>query len=320
MPRGDELHLHLTGTDFLEPLRDPELEALRDFWQVALESESAQLYRAEYLAGQVLDAADRGQEGLSLESLKPLLAHPEELARVIRDFAAPRYKEGYEKGIHDHDAAAILLQLLPLRDSAGLLRFGAAARAFATLYWDRQQEQPQPRQWVERARTSRHIQQLFGRREGLLQLQEEILVALGDWHQQHAFTLAAELLPEAAEYLVQELAAERIEFTFSKYAKQLQEALTLRLQGARMWDDYQQALARLVERPAAQWALTENWLSALCAEGEFVEWADYVPEAVALSLLREDFAKRITEVDLRFKVDNLMGEHPRIQELSLIHI
>ncbi|WP_259767477.1 hypothetical protein, partial [Pseudomonas protegens] len=82
-----------------------------------------------------------------------------------------------------------------------------------------------------------------------LQLQEEILAALSDWHQQHAFTLAAELLPEAAEYLVQELAAERIEFTFSKYAKQLQEALTLRLQGARMWDDYQQALARLVERP-----------------------------------------------------------------------
>ncbi|WP_207239834.1 DNA repair ATPase [Pseudomonas sp. GW456-L15] len=317
MPRGDELHLHLTGTDFLEPLRDPELEALRDFWQVALESESAQLYRAEYLAGQVLDAADRGEEGLSLESLKPLLAHPEELARVIRDFAAPRYKEGYEKGIHDHDAAAILLQLLPLRDSAGLLRFGAAARAFATLYWDRQQEQPQPRQWVERARTSRHIQQLFGRREGLLQLQEEIFLALQDWRQQQAFSLPAELLPEAAEYLVQELAAERIEFTFSKYAKQLQEALTLRLQGARMWDDYQQALARLVERPAAQWALTENWLSALCAEGEFAEWADYVPEAVALLLLREDFAKRITEVDLRFSVGNLMGEHPRIQERSL---
>ncbi|ERO62078.1 hypothetical protein P308_05660 [Pseudomonas piscis] len=244
---------------------------------MALESESPQLYRAEYLAGQVLDAADRGQEGLSLENLKPLLAHPEELARVIRDFAAPRYKEGYEKGIHDHDAAAILLQLLPLRDSAGLLAYGPAARAFAALYWDRQQAEPQPRQWVERARTSRHIQQLFGRREGLLQLQAEILVALEGWHRMQGFAVATELLPEAAEYLVQELAADRVEFTFSKYARQLQEALALRLQGARMWDDYQQALARLAERPAAQWALTGNWLAALCAEGEFAPLAGYVP-------------------------------------------
>ncbi|MCP6060302.1 hypothetical protein NL388_34105, partial [Klebsiella pneumoniae] len=82
-----------------------------------LESESERLYRAEYLAGEVLDAADGQREGLSLDGLKALLAQPEELARVVRDFAAPRYRDGYEKGIHDHDAAAILRHLLPLRES-----------------------------------------------------------------------------------------------------------------------------------------------------------------------------------------------------------
>ena len=30
MPRGDQLYLHLTGTEFLEPLQNAELEALRD--------------------------------------------------------------------------------------------------------------------------------------------------------------------------------------------------------------------------------------------------------------------------------------------------
>ncbi|WP_374379305.1 DNA repair ATPase, partial [Pseudomonas fluvialis] len=135
LPRGEQLYLHLTGTDFLEPLANAELEALKPFWQVALESESAQLYRGEYLAGEVLAAADEGREGLDLERLKSLLAQPDELARLVRDFAAPRYKEGYEKGIHDHDAAAILIQLLPLRDSAGLLRYGATARALACLLW-----------------------------------------------------------------------------------------------------------------------------------------------------------------------------------------
>src|SRR5690606_18724091 len=40
LPRGEQMHLHLTGTDFLEPLHDPELKALRACWQLSLESES----------------------------------------------------------------------------------------------------------------------------------------------------------------------------------------------------------------------------------------------------------------------------------------
>ena len=37
LPRGDALAIHLTGTDYYETLHDPELEALRDWWQVTLE-------------------------------------------------------------------------------------------------------------------------------------------------------------------------------------------------------------------------------------------------------------------------------------------
>lgn len=317
LPRGDGLYLHLTGTDFLEPLHDPELDALKAYWQVALESESERLYRAEYLAGEVLDAADGQREGLSLDGLKALLAQPEELARVVRDFAAPRYRDGYEKGIHDHDAAAILQHLLPLRESAGLLRFGAMPRAFATLFWDAARQGESGTAWPERARTSRHIQQLFGRADGLLALQAEVTDALQAFLAEHPLPLQPGQVAEAAEYLVQELAAERIEFTFSKYARQLHEGLKLRLQGARMWDDYQAAVGRLDGRPAAQWALVGHWLDGLCGEEGFAGLADYRAEAVALALLRADFPQRFTEVDLRFSVSGLMGEHPRIQDHSL---
>ncbi|MEX6501205.1 DNA repair ATPase [Pseudomonas zhanjiangensis] len=318
MPRGDQLHLHLTGTDFLEPLVNAELETLRAYWQVSLESESPSLYRAEYLAGQVLGAAELNQEGLSLERLAPLLSLPQELTKLIRDFAAPRYKEGYAKGIHDHDAAAILIQLLPLRTSAGLLCHGALPRAFACLFWDRQRGQANAGQWPERARTSRHIQQLFGRGEGLLQLQDEIVAAMQLFLAEQPLVLEPAVIREAAEYLLQELSAERVAFTFSKYARQLLDGLKARLQTAHMWDDYQQALAHLSKRPAAQWALAENWLRGLCAEGEFAALEGYVAEAVVLSLLAEDFPKRVTEVDLRFTVGELMGEHPRIQQRQLV--
>ena len=60
LPRGDTLAIHLTGTDFLETLHDPELDALKPFWPVTLDSESPTLYRGEYLAGSLLLAARRG--------------------------------------------------------------------------------------------------------------------------------------------------------------------------------------------------------------------------------------------------------------------
>lgn len=125
-------------------------------------------------------------------------------------------------------------------------------------------------------------------------------------------------MAEAAEYLVQELAAERIEFVFSKYARELLAGLQARLQAAHMWDVYQQTLTQLQGRPAAQWALVENWLRGLCAAEEFAALSAYVPEAVALTLLAEDLPKRITEVDLRFTAKELMGEHPRISERQLV--
>nr|WP_298140137.1 DNA repair ATPase [uncultured Pseudomonas sp.] len=318
MPRGDQLYLHLTGTEFLEPLQNAELEALRDYWQVSLESESATLYRAEYLAGEVLAAADAGRDGLSLDLLKQQLAQPEALVKSIRDFAAPRYKEGYEKGIHDHDAALILTQLLPLRDSAGLLSYGALPRGFASFFWSQAQRRDEAKQWPQRARNARHIQLLFGQRDSLLQLQAEIAEAMAGYSTQQDMTLTQATREEAAEYLVQELAAERIEFVFSKYARELLAGLQARLQTAHAWDLYQQTLKSLQKRPAAQWALVENWLRGLCAADEFAALSAYVPEAVALSLLSEDLPKRITEVDLRFTVKELMGEHPRIAERQLV--
>lgn len=69
-------------------------------------------------------------------------------------------------------------------------------------------------------------------------------------------------IDEAAEYLVWELSAERPEFTFSKYARQLQEGLKLRLQGARLWDDYRQTLGVSASGPPP----SGNWPATGCAD------------------------------------------------------
>ena len=314
MPRGDQLHLHLTGTDFLEPLQHDELDALKPYWQVSLESESAELYRAEYLAGEVLSAAESGRDGLNSQRLHELLLQPEQLVRMIREFATPRYREGYEKGIHDHDAALILAQLVPLRDSAGLLAFSPRSRALGLLCMAGRAELMAERQWPERARAAMHIQRLFGRQDALHQLHQEVQKELVEL----AGVLQLDQPPtaEAAQYLVAELASAE-QPQVSKYAEQLLDGLQVRMQDALFWDEYQQTLERLSERPAERWRLVESWLLGLCEEPDFAALRHYIPEAVALALLPGGFGVQVTEVDLRFTVEGLLGEHGRIANGSM---
>lgn len=314
MPRGDQLYLHLTGTDFLEPLQHPELEALKPFWQVNLESESDELYRAEYLAGEVLAACEAGRDGLDMGQLHELLVQPEQLVRMVREFATPRYREGYEKGIHDHDAALILNQLVPLRDSAGLLAFSPLARALGLLFISTHGDLSAQRQWPQRARAAAHIQRLFGRRDAFTQLQAEVQQHLADHVQQLAMEQAP--LAEAAEYLLAELAGGN-QPVMSKYARQLTEGLQDCLQHAGLWEEYQTTLAQLADQPAQRWRLVESWLLGLCESEEFAGARHYLPEAIALMLLPESAGVQVTEVDLRFTVDGLMGDHPRIDNGSM---
>jgi hypothetical protein len=52
--RDGQMCLHLTGTNFFEPIEDAELLAARDVWQQEVVSENREVYRGEYLAFQLL--------------------------------------------------------------------------------------------------------------------------------------------------------------------------------------------------------------------------------------------------------------------------
>ncbi len=321
LPRDNQQCLHLTSTDYFEPLQNPELNELRDYWQISYESETPQLYRAEYLVAQIIVAAGKREEGLTIDLLKQQLSQFDVLSKTVRDFATPRYKEGYEKGIHDHDAALILSQLLPISETAGLLRYPPLSRALACLYWQPiSQNNELAALWVERSKSSRSIQQLFGRGDGMTLLQEEIARNMQQWLQEKELPYEEADVVDGAGYLVQALSAERVEISFSKYGKQLHDALQLRLEEEHMWTDFQQALQRLSQQPGAQWQQVDNGLRGLCQADEMLmALSEYIPEGIALFLLNGNLPKRFTETDLRFTVTDMMGTHPRIenQQMSL---
>ena len=311
LPRGEGLAVHLTGTDYFEAIHDPELDALRDWWQVSLDSESPALYRGEYLAGLILDAAVHGRDGIDMAALEHALADPVELERLVRAFASPRYREGYEKGIHDHDAARLLQALAPLYRGAGPLVHAPRGRALALMFWARHQQRADAQAWPGRAVGAAAVQTLFGTAEGIDALRAEMSAALSDFAAEDGLPFDAGLAPVAADYLYDELRGGDPTFGVSHYARDLLAALDAQLQAAGLADGLERSLQQ-APSPAAQWSLLAHWLNAMVREPRHAALAGYVPEAIALRLAARDLRHRIVEATLVARVDGLLGEHPRI--------
>lgn len=130
--RDGRLWFHLTGTRFMEPLASDELAGLADVWDQEAISENREVYRGEYLAWLVFREALKPGSQPDLPALAGWSA--ERLLEHVRQFAAPRYRESYTKGVHDHDAALILAALIRLQLHSPLLRFDGATRGLVAIF------------------------------------------------------------------------------------------------------------------------------------------------------------------------------------------
>ncbi len=324
LPRDNQQHIHLNGTDFYEAIESDELNALHAYWDMHLESETPELYRAEYLAGQVLSSAEVGKDSLSSDTLYQAATdtNTATLLKIVRDFAAPRYKEGYEKGIHDHDATQILQQLLPIQQHAGLLRYSPLHRGVAVVYWSAVQQQQPQQHWAERARSALQMQQVFQHNKALQRLQREIQQHLADWLQQHPIPLDVTSQARCAEYLSLELAQETRQFVSSQYARQLNETLRRQLDLAHAWSSFSATLETLQQQPHERWAFAESWLEALVnSENDVSDTHDtarhYIPEVIALLIADQAITYQPLDQTLQINVTDLMGNHPRIKKQQL---
>jgi hypothetical protein len=133
---GTKLSLHLTGTEYYEDLNDDVLNEMRDLWDEVLVSEDATVARAEFLAASIYFGAADGAAGApGFDALEEARHTEGGLLKIVADAARGRYDDGYERGVHDADATAILDALLNLRRQAGKLAHSPKARALAALSW-----------------------------------------------------------------------------------------------------------------------------------------------------------------------------------------
>lgn len=324
IPREESLYLHLSGTDYFELIDDQQLLSLKPYWNISLTSESPEVYRGEYLAYSILKSAEHEKNNVTLDALYRAINDEQAITKIVRDFAAPRYKEGYEKGIHDHDAIIILKKLLPVIQNADLLRFDPISRGFAQVFWaniKRINDQLENKRltyetWTKRAQSATHMLQVFSSSEAQRLLAEEVRSAIKEFIVTHPMDISAMDIARAADYLVLELGRDRTEFIGSKYAHQLADELK-RSMDDDSWRRFQMALEKMMGWPAERWNLSCAWLSALVSEKNILHLQRYIPEAAGLINADERISRRTTQTDLEITVDGLMGEHPNIEKRTL---
>ena len=263
--RDDDLHYHLTGTNFFQKMTEPAIRAARAVWDQAAGSENADVYRAEYLAWLMLEAAAHprpAQNGapavLSLADLSHLTVA--ELTAHVQQFMAPRYAEGYLKGVHDHDAALLLEALVRLTRTADLLRYPAPARAAAALWWQRFAGRKRRAAWQQQLQGIGVLLQVFPDSREFEPLKAELQLAVEEFAADTGL-FASEDVAEAGDYLFHELTRGETFVIASEAAEQYQQfrqSLKERHATAR----YEASVAALAEQPAAQFQLVRQWVRA----------------------------------------------------------
>ena len=359
LPKDNLMQAHLIGTQYYETLQEaayPELYDLKPFWNSSLPSESHSLYRSEYLAVLILrnarDHRDHAQNGesdqpvvRSMDELRRLLLEQDGLEKYVSDFAAPRYQEGYEKGIHDHDAAAILRSLIPLIDNLGLQRYAPEVRSLAALFYEFGAQESLRIQIRERALSAGYLQKSVGSEKAFILLSEDLQAELDQFIDYTGLKHLAGKSQAAAAYLARELSEQTISFTQSSFRSTILSEAKVKV-SSQAWEhlvDYvkmkntydsgsESSFSSVTSSANTQiqeieqgselsllgdkWRLVEQWLLEILGKQQQTELQRYIPEAIAF-LLSEKNRYSTAASGVSFTVENMMGSHPRVKDRVL---
>jgi hypothetical protein len=308
-PDGVRMHFHLTGTDYLRVVDDPGFADTAPFWELPIEGETPSVYRGEYLAWQVLQAAERNAEGLTLAGLH---AAGDGLGTLVQEAAARRVDQGYERGVHDADATSILRALLHLADTCGLLRHPASARGLAVIAWARHSDRKQAERLRRQAQSLAVVRSRFGDGDALAGVSAACL----ELCRAQVGELPAHVLSQAATYLAEELAQPGpLRFVRSGDAVELAARFADHQRLHPGSDTLDQDLRELAADPLAAISLATAWIGAF-ARREQPHLVHAVAEVVA-GVLTPDLPREDVSARTATTVDGLLGIHPRITDKKL---
>jgi hypothetical protein len=304
--KDGDMHYHLSGTNYFETVVSDELNATKGVWDQSVVSEDKTVYRGEFLAWQMLRSS---QTDLNTY----LKADEKQRLETVSQFMAPRYSEGYVKGVHDHDATLILGELAKLHLNLGLLKYSPEARALALVRWmELATQDPELCQtWEQRLVSLGTATKLFGsvkeRGNYIASLQNELAGSNAD-NQQHD-----PILEEAAEYLYEQLASGG-KWPTSKAATVLGDHFTDFVAKKKKGNDLADTLASESLSIMDRFRIACDWVEAYVDSlgDKDPHLRDYIQETAAILIEGNADRREMVSLNSVCEIEGLLGDHPRI--------
>ena len=305
--KDDTLFFHLSGTNFFEPVEDQALLATVDVWDQSVISENEDVYRAEFLAFKIWQAAQLR----SFQSTKKLLQmDPEPLVQSVQQFMAPRYSEGYVKGVHDHDAALILAQLLKLDQNLDLLKYSPDARALAGIFWYASQGSEFRKRISAQLGGLAAARKLFGdsieRNVYVDEMTSQVETVCAEIE-----TIPGQLGPFSANYLFDKLTGANIE-TCSQPAKDICSKFNGFLKTKKADAKFEEIRKAKTISPSQRFLLIHQWVDSFIRQIDQEDWMPFVNEAAVMLLDGSGKSRHAVDVSSKTVISGMLGDHPQV--------
>lgn len=338
--RDDTMCLHLTGTNFYEPIEDERLNATREVWDQSVISETRDVYRGEYLAYKLVTSWDATGDELADTFVSK--AEPQQI-HAVQAFMSSRYSEAYTKGVHDHDATKLATRFLTLRSEVSDLQFSPTARTAAELYWRETADTKPSKSLAQRLASVGKIERAFRRVTGkdryLAELESllnvfyetnratavsavpsdntSVLAHGSQNHGTYAQLFASNIFPEAAEALYGVL-TDRGAFRHSQPAADLLDAFTKHLKSKKQYAAFDKSMKDARNERKTAFTLAREWLRAFLADMPDGGSVAHIDEAAILALGTDGKNRNLAEVSIAGEIDGMLGSH-RLINSSTYH-
>ena len=318
--KDGEMVFHLSGTNYFETVDNPELMATKPVWDQSVVSENRSVYRAEYLAYLILCKSQAG----ALPSVDELNAHSEEeLLETTQQFMAPRYAEGYIKGVHDHDAVLVLKQLLQLDVELKLLKYSAESRALANLFWFVLTiEQPREQQnWTAKLGSLGAARKLFGDIADRQKYVDELAVDIAFMTQESNVGDERNAIP-AANYLFDQLSSQS-KPVCSGQANSLFKAFKKFLQKKKAEASFGDSVGAESLSAVDRFIVIRDWVASFVTQSHDQEteqehraheqWPKFIDEVAVMLADGSHDERSVVDVNSVREIGGLLGEHPCVK-------
>jgi len=307
--RGGEMCLHLTGTQFFEPLQHDALTTARDLWNQELVSENADVYRCEYLAVDLFQQIKQDASRVSIPIIKP---------DWIQTHSEDRFDEGYAKGVHDLDTAQLLRRLLEIDQAIGLLRHAPSVRAASLLWFQKLLDAKHRKSMTDWINGFAKLAKAYPQARPAVEFRTRLAELADRGSQDWAPLFGSDVTStRIADYLFDQLVQSPRKPVTSGRAATLHEQFLQSLPASEQNRLLSAALKATESDPVRAFVLARNWSDAFLATHAAADELDpvgaYLDELAWLILAGGPIAGAVEDVQVACRLEGLAGNHPRIK-------